>query len=114
MTETNQENGRACGSAGTPCYVPPTWIEDGNRAVVTDGNGTTLRQLEKPDVRDDGQWRSLGSIETFCTKKEAVKIAKVMGLPADKVEQVRGPLGFRPWAIKYDFRNNYYLACWDA
>lgn len=85
-----------------------------NQAVVLDGQGNLLRQLEKPVITKRGTWRELGNILTYPTKKEAQKCAKIMGVPQNMVEQIKAPMGFLPWAIRYDFRTNYYYACWDV
>ncbi len=101
----------------TPCYVTDLFEEyDGtNKACVTDGHGKVLRQLEKPTIRKDGKtWHGYGDILTYCTKKEAIRAARAMGVVLDNVEQIHGPLGFMPWVIKYDFRYPYYHACWEV
>ena len=84
-----------------------------NRAVVLNAEGETLWQLVKPVITKRGRWSTVEDVLAFPTKKEAQKRARLMGMPLNHVEQIKAPMGFMPWAIRYDFRSDYYIACWE-
>ena len=83
--------------------------EFGNQAVVTDSNGEVLRQLAKNEKG------STHLIEQYFTKKEAGDFAHKMGLKKNSVRKIciNKNFGMYAYAILWDCRYDYYIACWD-
>ena len=78
---------------------------ESNKAVVLDSNNNVLWQL-------DSNINSLDII-TFLTKKEACEYASKMHIQQWKVERINRRFE-RVYAIKYDPRYPYYMACWEV
>jgi len=87
---------------------------DGGQAVVVDGNGKMLRQLVKFKTTKSGKtlFAKPRLALTFDYKKQAVNACKSMHWPVDHITHGRDIVsGF--WFVRYDFRSEYALACWD-
>jgi hypothetical protein len=85
---------------------------ESGQAVVIDGDGKVLWQLERPEKTVTGKWK-FRHILSFPTKREAENKAKGLGFPAASVCKYPGRLGFIGYAIQWDPRWPYYLACWE-
>lgn len=80
------------------------FIEE-KKAVVLDAYDKVLWQL-------DSNVNSL-DILTFLTKKEACTYATKMGIEQWKVERINRRFE-TIYAIRYDPRYKYYIACWEV
>lgn len=76
-----------------------------HKAVLLDSNNVVLWQLDSNKNSID--------IITFLTKSEAEKYATKCGFAKWKVEKVVRRFE-TVYAIKYDPRYPYYLACWEV
>lgn len=85
------------------------------RAVVLDAEGKVLWQLVRFARLPSGKTKFACHFAPliYATKKEATAAARSMGFPLDHVERGRSLIG-RFWFVRYDFRGQYALACWDA
>lgn len=86
---------------------------DTGQAVVLNGDGKVLWQLEEPRLTPSGKWK-YAHILVYHAKGDAERMARKMGFPTHHVTRVHGRLGFDGWTIKYDARFPYYLACWEV
>jgi hypothetical protein len=69
---------------------------------VDDSTGDVIRQLSYAD-----------DVLKYSTKKEAMFFAGKMGIPQNHVEKCKGSF-FNYYAIRWDFRFPYYVACWEV
>lgn len=83
------------------------------QAVVEDADGTVLRQLEKPEKTKLGTMK-FNHIITYQLKSDATKYAKIMGFPGNHVEKMVTRFGFEVYAVRWDWRYPYYIACWEV
>lgn len=75
------------------------------KAVVLDQNNVVLWQLDSNKNSID--------IITFLTRAEANSYAKKCGFEQWKVEKINRRFE-TVYAIKYDLRYEYFLACWEV
>lgn len=80
-------------------------FKEHQKAVVLDQNNVVLWQLDSNKNSTD--------ILTFLTKTEAQTYATKLGFAHWKVERINRRFEI-VYAIKYDPRYEYFLACWEV
>ena len=80
-------------------------FKEHQKAVVLDQNNVVLWQLDSNKNSTD--------ILTFLTKTEAQTYATKLGFAHWKVERINRRFEI-VYAIKYDHRYEYFLACWEV
>lgn len=91
--------------------------DEKNGLMAIDPDDSNENTLRFGRMKYDGKRRlfvsdsclNLEDFFSFYTKKEAVKVAQNLGFTANHVERI-GSRFWSGWGIRYDHRNNYFLA----